>query len=131
MRSQGAVLQKRNAMTWTERLSEATVSRLSLGIEGRDTDCGLRIDRREVGPSSIPVFGSKTPFTGIPGRTNSFTQVRLRIKHVCNGHTGSRIKISQYPVSADKKEIHLLYLHGYQYTALNNHEHIMGQIFFN
>jgi hypothetical protein len=104
MRSQGAVLQKRNAMISTERPSEANASRLSLGIKGRNTDCGLRIDRREVGLSSIPVSSSTTPFTGILGRINSFTQVRLRIKYVCNGHAGPLIKISQCSLSADKKK---------------------------
>jgi hypothetical protein len=131
MRSQGAVLQKRNAMISTERPSEANASRLSLGIKGRDTDCSQRIDRREVGPSSIPVSSATTLFTGILGRINSSTQARLCIKYVCNGHARPLIKISQYPFSADKKEIHILYLYRYQYTVLNNHEHITGEIFFN
>jgi hypothetical protein len=131
MRSQRAVLQKRNAMILSERPSEATASRLYVRIKGRDTDCGQRIDRREVGPSSILVSSATTLFTGILGRINSFTQARLCIKYVCNGHAGLLIKIVQHPLSADKEEIHLLYLHRYQYTVLNNHEHITGEIFFN
>jgi hypothetical protein len=92
---------------------------------------GPRKDRREVGPSSMPVSSSTTPFTGILGRINSFIQVRLRIKYVCNGHAWPLIKISQSPLRADKKEIHLLYLRRYQYTVLNSHEHTMGEILFN
>ena len=91
-------------MISTERPSGATASRLSLGIKGRDTDCGLRIDRHEVGPSSIPVSSSTTPLTGILGQINSSTQIKLRIKYVCNGHAGPLIEISQYPLSADKKK---------------------------
>jgi hypothetical protein len=132
MRSQGAVLQKRNAMLSSERPSEATASGLYVGIKGRDnTVCGPRMDRGEVGPSSISVSSATTPFTGILGWINSFTQARLCIKYVCNGHAGLLIKIAQHPLSANKKEIHLLYMHRYQYTVLKNHEQITGEIFFN
>jgi hypothetical protein len=114
-----------------ERSSEGTVSRLFLGIKVRDTDCGQRIDRPEIGPSSIPVFNITTALTGILGWINPFTQARLRIKHVCNGHAAPLIKISQCPLSADKKEIHLLYLRTYQHTVLSSHEHTTGEILFN
>jgi hypothetical protein len=97
-------------MIRTERPSEANASGLYVGIKGRETVCGQRIDRRGVGPSSISVSSAKTPFTGILGRINLFTQARLCIKYVRNGYAGPLIKISKYPLGADKEEIHLLYL---------------------
>lgn len=92
-------------MIWTERSTDAPASRVSLGIKGRDTDCGLKIDKREVGPSSIPVPNSTTPFTGILRRINSFIQVRLRIKYVCNYPARTLIEISQSPLGADKMKV--------------------------
>jgi hypothetical protein len=117
-------------MIATERHSDATVSRLSLGIKGRDADCGLRIDRREIGPSSIPVFNITTALTGVLGRINEFTQVMLRIKYVCNGHAGPLTKTSRHPVSADKKFIY------YSCRDINVQrrttiQHIAGEILFN
>jgi hypothetical protein len=124
-------VQKRNGMISTERSSEGTVSILFLAIKGRDIDCGQRINRPEIGPSSIPVLNITAVLTGLLGRINPFTQVRLRIKYVCSGHAGPLIKMSQCPLSADKKEIHLLYLHRYQYTVLSSHEHTTEEILFN
>jgi hypothetical protein len=118
-------------MISTERSSEGTVSIVSLGIKDRDTDCGQRIDRPEIGPSSIPVFNITTALTGILGWINPFTQARLRIKHVCNGHAAPLIQISQCPLSADKKEIYLLYLRKYQHIVLGSPEHTTGEILFN
>jgi hypothetical protein len=109
----------KNGIITTEGPSKATASRWSLGIKGQDMDCGQRIHKRTFGPSSIPVSDTTTPFTGILGRINPFTQTKLCIKHMCNGRMGLPIKMSQYPLSAEKK-ILLLYLQRYQSTASNN-----------
>jgi hypothetical protein len=111
-------------MISTERPSEATASRPSLGIIDQ------RIDGPEVGPSSIPVSNTTTPFTGIPGWINPFTQVMLCIKYVCNVRAGSPVKISQCPLSADKKFIYCP-CRDINVQSRTIIEHITGEVFSN
>jgi hypothetical protein len=119
-----------NVLITTEGPSKAAASRWSPGIKGQDMDRGQRINKRTVGPSSIPVSGTTIPFTGILGRINPFTQTKLCIKHMRNGRMGSPIKMFQYPLSAGKKFFY------YTCKDINlqhrtTTEHITGIILFN
>ena len=63
---------------------------------------------------------------GVCGDGPTHLQARL-YKHVCNGRLVISEKRLNIPMALKKN--HLLCLHRYQYTVLNNHEHITTIIF--